>query len=189
MKLTSPPVSVLFRYLAVTSLLASFAFGHTFTVHQINWLSAASSSGYLVQNSEWGSVNIQFAPGDEAEFFPCGVNYCGYLQVVAAPGVAAVPQWAVANMLLVVSSGEFGGRMPDSFAFNLGVPRDFDASMDFGYSAGVVMTSAPLGNIPSIPLEALTVTKEDWLWGNGLVGEVVPPVAQNFVAVFVSDSA
>ena len=85
-------------------------------------------------------------------------------------------------MLLVVSSGDFDGRLPDSFAFNLGLPRRFDASLDPTYSAAVIITSAPLNSIPDIPPQPIVVTKEDWLWSNGLAGEVTPPTAQSFVA-------
>ena len=92
-----------FAVLAVVCLLNVSALAHTLAIHQVSWLSA--DGGYLVQNSEWGTANVQFVPGDEAEFFSCGSNYCGYIQVVTSSGITAAPNWAVANMLLIVSSG------------------------------------------------------------------------------------
>jgi hypothetical protein len=164
---------------AVALLVPGIALAHSFTIHQVNWLS--DKGGYLVKNSEWGTVNIQFVPGDEAEFQPCGDNYCGYVQVITSDGITAAPNWAVANMPLVIPSGGFDGRLPDSFAFNLGLPRGFDAGLDPYYSAAVVITPMQLNSPPPILLALTAVTQEDWLWGNGYAGEVIPPTAQNFV--------
>jgi hypothetical protein len=180
MKLKSLFHPGLFRVLAVTCLLNAFAVAHTFAIHQVSWLS--DDGGYLVQNSEWGTANIQFVSGDEAEFFPCGSDYCGYIQVVTSSGINAMPHWAVANMLLILASGDLDGRLPDSFAFNLGLPRGYDAGSDSDYRAGVLITPTPLSSMPAIPLNAVPVTQENWLWSNGYAGEVVPSIAQNFVA-------
>ncbi len=170
--------------IVVVVALGPIAFAHTFSIHQINWLSP--NGGYLLQNSEWGTVNVQFLPGDESEFVATQDGYFGYLQVVTWPGMGGVAyNWAVANKLILIrNTAGFAGRLPDAFSFNLGLPRGYDVTTDRLFRTAVLITPAPLDTMPNVQLNQpqylVPVTTEDWLWGNGLAGEIVPPLAQNF---------
>ena len=175
--------------LAATTLSAA-AWAHTFTINQIDWRS--DTGGYLVQNSEWGTVNIQFLPGDESEFVFTPAGFIGYVQVVTSLAAGAPYNWAVENMLMLFpSASDFDGRLPDSFSFNLGVPRGHDVTLDHEFRVAVLITPHPLTSMPYVPLYLesyiVPVIHEDWLWGNGLAGEVVPSTAENFVA-FADDT-
>jgi len=171
--------------LVVACCIASAA--HTLSVQQIDW--GAATGGYLVQNSDWGTVTIRFQPGDEKEFVAGPGGLSGYLQVVTFSGTGTPAyNWAVSNMLIVIpSSSTLDERLPDSFTFNIGLPRGFDASIDTVYSAGMVITATPLTEMPNIPLVQVAVTHVTWVWSNGLAGQVEPPPAQNFVA-FADDN-
>ncbi len=176
--------------LLAMTLTSLGAWSHTFTIHQISW--GSDTGGYLVQNSEWGTANIQFGPGDESEFVFTPAGYIGYVQVVTAVAAGGPYNWAVQNMPLIFpSASDFDGRLPDSFNFNLGLPRGENLTLDHDFRGAVLITPHPLTSMPYVPLfleqYVVPVTAEDWLWGNGLAGEVAPSTAENFVA-FADDA-
>ena len=177
--------------LFAVAIMSTAAWSHTFTINQISWRS--DTGGYLAQNSEWGTVNIQFLPGDESEFVSTPAGFIGYIQVVTTLAGGAPYNWAVANMPMIFpSASDFDGRLPDSFNFNLGLPRGQDATLDHEFRAAVLITPQPLTSMPYVPLYLesyiVPVIPEDWIWGNGLAGEVTPSTAENFVA-FADDTS